>query len=64
MERAHGRAARTLERTCREIDLGIQRAIEAFGREVKKSSSRGIGASLNGASLNGGAKEVADGSAS
>ena len=36
MERAHGRAARTLERTCREIDLGIQRAIEAFGREVKK----------------------------
>ena len=36
VERAHGRAARTLERTCREIDLGIQRAIEAFGREVKK----------------------------
>ena len=33
VERAHGRAARTLERTCR---LGIQRAIEAFGREVKK----------------------------
>ena len=36
MERAHGRAARTLERTCREIDQGIQRAIEAFGREMKK----------------------------
>ena len=36
VERAHGRAARTLERTCREIDRGIQRAGEAIGREVKK----------------------------
>ena len=36
VERAHGRAARTLERTCREIDQGIQRASEAFGRGLKK----------------------------
>ena len=36
VERAHGRAAGTFERTCREIDQGIQRASEAFGRGVKK----------------------------
>ena len=39
VERAHGRAARTLERTCREIDQGIQRASEAFGRGLKKIKS-------------------------
>ena len=36
VERAHVGAAGKLERTCREIDLGIQRAGEAIGREVKK----------------------------
>ena len=36
VERAHVEAAGKLERTCREIDLGIQRAGEAIGREVKK----------------------------
>ena len=33
--RAHGRAAGNLERTCREIDQGIQRTRAAFGRGLK-----------------------------
>ena len=31
----HGRAAGNLERTCREIDQGIQRTSAAFGRGLK-----------------------------
>ena len=35
VEREHGRAAGNLERTCREIDQGIQRTSAAFGRGLK-----------------------------
>ena len=35
VDRAHGRAAGNLERTCREIDQGIQRTSAAFGRGLK-----------------------------
>ena len=54
--RAHGRAAGDLERTCREINQGIQRTRAVFGRGLKSMQikrERGL--------LNGGAAEVADG---